>query len=261
MSEQAKLNVLVDKYKDFSSASGLPVKKERMSVAGFRSVKVDKKALINTNKSGMIIDEKIYPKTLAGAKRGKTMDFEQANGNRANPNYFKGNGYDINCQSCVVSNEARRRGYDVETLPNTEGSTLRMLSRATNKAWIDPKTGKPPTYIFDDKITTAKGFYKFLDQTIKEKNRYTLQFAWKGIGNGGHIICVDKLETGALRLYDPQTGKAYTGSSVVDYLKEFKYQLTRKGIKIPCPPKILRIDDKEFNIGIVNDIMKEVINT
>lgn len=54
MSERAKLNVLVDKYKNFSSASGLPVKKERMSVAGFRSVKVDTKALINTNKSGMI---------------------------------------------------------------------------------------------------------------------------------------------------------------------------------------------------------------
>ncbi|MEG2295886.1 MAG: hypothetical protein RSB96_03995, partial [Oscillospiraceae bacterium] len=117
-----------------------------------------------------------------------------------------------------------------------------------------------PTYMFDDKITTAKGFYQFLDQTIEENNRYTLQFAWKGKGNGGHIICVDRLETGSLRLYDPQTGEAYTGNSIVNYLKEFKYQVTRQGIKIPCPPKVLRVDDKEFNIDVVNNIMKEVTN-
>ena len=213
-------------------------------------------SLKDYDKTGIILNDKMFPSTLAGVERGKAMTFDEADGNKANPNFSSAPGYRINCQSCVVSNEARRRGYNVETLSNTKGSTLEMLSRATNKAWIDPQTGKYPAYIFDDAITTAKKFEPFLDKTIEEGNRYTLQFTWKGRGHSGHIICADRMENGVLRLYDPQIGKAYTGTEISQYLTRFKYQTSLGGTKISTPPKILRVDDKEFNMDVVEKIMK-----
>lgn len=200
----------------------------------------------------------LYPEKIAGAKRGEPMTFEEANELRANPNYGKEYGYRINCQSCVVTNEARRRGYDVETLPNTKGSELEKLSRKTNLAWIDPDTGKEPEYIFDEEALTPTKYFKFLDSTIEQGNRYTLEFSWKGRGNSGHIICTDRTEKGELRLYDPQIGKSYFGQDIKDYLKRLKYQMSIYGMKIPIPPKIMRVDDKLFNLEVVEKIMKGV---
>ena len=196
------------------------------------------------------------PDTLAGVKRGTPMTFKEANEGRANPNYSNGGGYRINCQSCVVTNEARRRGFDVETLPNTKGSMLSKVSRATNMAWIDPKTNEYPAYIFDDSIKTAKQCYSFLEKTIEQDKRYTFQFAWKGRGNDGHIICVDRTDKGDLRFYDPQTSDLYMGNHIKDYLKDLKYQTSVYGLKVPLPPKVLRIDDKQFNVEVVEQILK-----
>lgn len=200
----------------------------------------------------------LYPEKIAGVKRGEPMTFEEANELRANPNYYKEYGYRINCQSCVVTNEARRRGYDVETLPNTKGSELERLSRKTNLAWIDPVTGEAPEYIFDEEALTPTKYFKFLDSAIEQGNRYTMQFSWKGRGNSGHIISAERTEKGELRLYDPQIGKSYFGQEIKDYLKRLKYQLSVYGMKIPIPPKLLRVDDKLFNLEVIEKIMKGV---
>ena len=47
-------------------------------------------------------------------EQGKLMTFEEANGMKGNPHYKEDVGYRENCQSCVVANELRRRGYNVE---------------------------------------------------------------------------------------------------------------------------------------------------
>lgn len=46
------------------------------------------------------------------------MTFEEANELRGNIDYGEGREFSVNCQSCVVANELRRRGYDVTALPN-----------------------------------------------------------------------------------------------------------------------------------------------
>ena len=216
-----------------------------------------KDGLQEVGKDGTI-DEKLYPKEIAGVKRGSPMTFDDANHGKPNPNYMKSHGYRINCQSCVVTYEARLRGYDVQTLPNTKGSMLDKLSRQTNMAWIDPATGKHPAYIFDDTITTASKFAEFLEKIIKLDKRYTLQFSWKGRSRSGHIISVDRMADGILRLYDPQNGKTYIKQEVLAYLKQLKYTMTLGGMKVATPPKILRIDDKQFNLDVVNYIMEGV---
>jgi SPP1 gp7 family putative phage head morphogenesis protein len=216
-----------------------------------------KENLQEVGKDGTI-DEKLYPKEIAGVKRGSPMTFDDANHGKPNPNYMKSHGYRINCQSCVVTYEARLRGYDVQTLPNTKGSMLDKLSRQTNMAWIDPATGKHPAYIFDDTITTASKFAEFLEKIIELDKRYTLQFSWKGRNRSGHVISVDRMADGILRLYDPQNGKTYIKQEVLAYLKQLKYTMTLGGMKVATPPKILRIDDKQFNLDVVNYIMEGV---
>lgn len=198
------------------------------------------------------------PKEIAGVVRGKEMTIDEANHGKPNPNFTKGGGYTINCQSCVVSYEARLRGYNVQTLPNTKGSMLDKLSRQTNMAWIDPATGKHPAYIFDEAANTVKKFYDFIEKTVEAQKRYTLQFSWKGRSRSGHIISMDRDEQGALRLYDPQTGQTYTGKQINAYLGRLKFTMSIGGVKVSTPPKILRIDDKQFNLDVVNYIMEGV---
>ena len=135
------------------------------------------------------------------------MNFEEADGNKPNPNFGKEEQYNTNCQTCVVAYEARRRGYNVEALGNTSGSLSEILSKSTNKAWIDPKIGKHPDYIkcgIDSDIDTPKKYVEFLEKILKENTRYTMGFGWKK-AKYGHIVHVYK-DSESIKIYDPQTG-------------------------------------------------------
>jgi len=203
-----------------------------------------------------IIDNPLFPSEIAGVKRGLPMTRDEANGKKPNPNFKQGLGYQENCQSCVVAYEARLRGYNVQALPYKKGSKLEDLSRHTNLAWIDPATGKHPAYIFDDTATNAKKFLSFLENNIKSKQRYTLEFSWKKRHSAGHIVSLDRDINGKLRIYDPQSGVTYTGGNVAKYLGQIKYTMTVYGHKMPARPKVLRVDDKLFNMDIVNEILE-----
>ncbi|RHK34986.1 hypothetical protein DW071_07725 [Bacteroides ovatus] len=154
-----------------------------------------------------------------GVKKGKEMTFEEANELRGNINYGKASEYSVNCQSCVVANELRRRGYNVTALPNLQktGNIPYELSMRTNWVWIDPKTMVMPKKqtaggIYDItrsgalKSKSIKELTKELVELVKEPGRYHIDFAWKG-KNSGHIITLEKLHNGKIIIYDPQTGK------------------------------------------------------
>lgn len=196
------------------------------------------------------------PASIGGAERGDPMTRAKANGNHVNPNYFLDYGYRINCQSCVVAFEARLRGYDVQTKANTRGSKLDELSRATNKAWIDPKTGKHPDYIRDESVTTPKKCRDWLEQTIEPGKRYTFQNSWKGRGRSGHIISADRDEDGNLRLYDPQNGKTMKGDDINAYLSRCKYTTSFYGHKVSVAPRVLRVDNMQLNPEFTDSIME-----
>lgn len=142
-------------------------------------------------------------KVVANIEQGKPMNFRQADGGAPNPNYKKGGGYAINCQSCVVAYEMRRRGFDVETRPKYKGSMLDVLSHNTSLAWIDRTTGKNPNYIIPAQRTVENAF-DWLKANLKQNNRYTIEFAWKRAG--AHIIHIFKNKQDMLSLYDPQNG-------------------------------------------------------
>lgn len=210
----------------------------------------------------MIVGEHSIKPRINGIKQGNRMSFAQADSGNVNPKYGTDIGYSKNCQSCVVVFEARLRGYNVRVLPNKKGSVLETLSRNCNWAWIDPKTGKSPDYIFDSSLSTADEYLNFVRDKVVQGNRYTIQFAWRGRGNCGHIVNLDRTEDGKLRIKDNQRGAGerseWVGDAeVLEYLSKMKYyDYDLLGNKYSCVPKLLRIDNMDFNPDVVDYIME-----
>lgn len=210
-----------------------------------------------------------YPAAVAGVPQGKPMSFEEADTGNVNPNFDKAHGYQINCQSCVVTMEARLRGYDVEVLPNTKGSMLQTLSRDTKLAWKN-MDGTPAIYeigndlerqaqVANRSFYNAKTFEKRLKESLQPDARYNFSFTWKGgrVGNlSGHIVDMDISNDGILHIYDPQSNRHFYDKEVSDYLKRIRYKLTYYGDEYSLCPQVMRVDDKLFNLDVVDKIMK-----
>ena len=191
-----------------------------------------------------------------GIKRGEDMTFEEANELRGNIGYGEGREFSVNCQSCVVANELRRRGYDVTALPNLkkEGNIPYELSGKTNWAWIGPETMQTPEkkqaggqYVsgLDIKSKTLTQLNKELNELTKEAGRYHIDFMWKN-GKGGHIITVDRLENGSIRIYDPQIGR----------LGDWK--VISKDISLKYGVNVLRVDNLLVNTDIIDRIVRKL---
>ena len=196
------------------------------------------------------------PKDINGVTRGDAMSFEDADGQAGNPKYRKGTGTAQNCQSCVVANEARRRGYNVSAQSYTKNKTAEMLSKNPRIAWVDPKTGDVPDFVpWDYNRTYDKKSYRaFLEENVNSGERYTLQFNW-GNAYGGHIISAERDSSGALRLYDPQTGKIYNKDWALDDLMGRMSYTDRSGRS--DPPKLLRVDNLAFREDVTKGILEE----
>ena len=171
------------------------------------------------------------------------MNFDKADHLKPNPNYGKGGGYHTNCQSCVVTYEMRRRGWNVQTLPNVDGSMCEVLSYDTSLAWVDRTTGKPPAYITPAQPTIKKTF-TFLQSELKSNNRYTIEFAWRG--SGAHIVHIYKDLDGVLTIYDPQCAELYKGDAVLEYLKRTR----------PSTIKLMDVESCDVNLNVINKIME-----
>ncbi len=191
-----------------------------------------------------------------GIKRGEDMTFEGANELRGNIGYGKGREFSVNCQSCVVANELRRRGYDVTALPNLKkaGNIPYELSGKTNWAWIDPETMQTPEkkqaggqYVsgLDIKSKTLTQLNKELNELTKEAGRYHIDFMWKD-GKGGHIITVDRLENGSIRIYDPQIGRLGD------------WEVISKDISLKYGVNVLRVDNLLVNTDIIDRIVRKL---
>ena len=93
-----------------------------------------------------------------------------------------------------------------------------------------------------------------MDENVKAGERYTLQFNWLN-ASGGHIISAERDSRGALRLYDPQTGKIYDKDwSLNDLMGRMSYT-DRSGRS--DPPKLLRVDNLAFREDVTKNILEE----
>ena len=191
---------------------------------------------------------------ISGVKIGEPMTIEDAI-QGVNPNYdiFGNPTYKTNCQSCVAIFEARIRGYDVEVNAPYGGGIKDKLEKRPNIAYIDPATGKTPEFT---KIKAQNEFdcINYLENTVQKGERYVFAFQWKNSinkNNAGHIITVTRDSNNKLKFYDPQNQYIYNNAEV---LETIKYQFNWS--EEPDPPKILRVDDKELNKEVLDQISK-----
>lgn len=205
-----------------------------------------------------------------GVEKGVEMTFDESNALRGNPNFAeefldcpqteathiltKADGtkvwvkknpaykkkYTVNCQSCVVAHELRRRGFDVQAIGKTKNSIPAVLSHHTELAWLD-EDGNTPTsksvgglYTPGDKDATAASVLANLNTATAVTGRYHIKWTW-GSGRSGHIITCERLANGTLRVYDPQNGKII--SDFAEYSKRFMHGTL----------KVLRVDNLRFN--------------
>ena len=189
---------------------------------------------------------------IVGVSKGEPMNFDDADGMKANPGYESDFARVMNCQTCVVANEARRRGYDVQAKPYTnKNKSMFALAEQPTRAYIDPETGKEPGMIRVEESPTKARFNKLCEETVKDGERYHLRIETKA--GGGHVVCMDRDENGVLRVYDPQDGSIYKAS---EYLKRAKYSSKSYGITVPEDNYIFRVDNAEFNIELINGVLE-----
>lgn len=202
-------------------------------------------------------------------EKGVDMTFEEANDLRGNPNYAEEwlecdqkeathtttrdgkkvyirknpaykKKFTINCQSCVVAHELRRRGFDVEAIGKTKNSIPAILSRHTELAWLDNDGNTPKStsvgwvYSPGDADATAASMIANLEAATKAVGRYHIKWTWYTMASG-HIITCERLKNGTLRIYDPQCGEIITDFAT--YGKRFLHGTL----------KILRVDNLRFN--------------
>lgn len=191
-----------------------------------------------------------------GMHKAVAMNHDDANELKGNPNFTLGGGYHINCQSCVVAYEMRRRGYDVEANQNTKrkGNIPYELSYTTEKAWLDDNGNVPKKqraggrYVDGYKIKnkTFKVMMSEFDDMTSTPGRYHIDFGWKNSRNSGHIITMERFKDGTMRVYDPQCGRVITDFKT--YAKKFKLST---GIRI------LRVDNLRGNPHYVSGATKK----
>lgn len=180
--------------------------------------------------------------------KGEEMTFDEANELKGNINYKKDPHYSINCQSCVVANELRRRGFDVTAKPNLKraDNIPYQLSRKTEMAWIDESTNTHPVKSVAGRgVRTIQKLSNELSEIMKEQGRYHIDFVWKGT-KSGHIICVEKLENGNFRFYDPQNGRVILWSDL------------SKRVSLFYGVKVLRVDRLQVNTDIINGVVEKL---
>ena len=179
-----------------------------------------------------------------GVSVGKPMTFKEANELRANPNYETGAlEYAINCQSCVIANELRRRGLDVEARPRVRGLDDEQFKIAQDetRAWETVLGGRAKA-VSSGPIIDGVSPQEALSAITSETGRYFVTIWWKR-GSGCHIFTAERLSGGVLRLYDPQSGSIGSLSGGGAFVGYWDAMSLKKGLRV------LKVDSLKIRNG------------
>lgn len=261
---QGHINRVNANYRKFLDETGRTRVSMLDSVGGYHPIKAiepptpapAKPAATKVAEVSKVVEDVNRPK-LAGVVQGEPMTFEQADAGRANPRFRDGGKpYRNNCQTCVVAHEARRRGFDVEAMPRVT-QHQEDLAFNTRLAWKD-STGHAPMPLTNGNVATNKQLVKWFEDTVEEGERYHLNVFWKNY-KGGHIVCLERIN-GTLTMFDPQNAEISSGSEkILNYFNSYRIRLRQESFSgtYRGMVKLYRVDNLEFNMDYVNDIMRE----
>ena len=181
-----------------------------------------------------------------GILKGRPMDWLQANNGKENPYYRWSKQYRVNCQTCTVVHELRRRGFDIVAKGRVEG--FDTISE-TKMKWTE-RFGNKEEYVKSSvwakehgyQIMTKNRIEEFLLNNLGESDgRYEIYCQWKK--NSAHVFSA-YTENHKVLMFDPQNGKS--GADIIKYIDSMK------GSRV----WVMRIDDK-----VINTEMSKAITT
>lgn len=189
--------------------------------------------------------------------QGQIMPFGLADKGHPNPKFTLPDaedlGYYHNCQTCTMAFELRRRGFDVEAMPNPVVSgykNYREFKRFCAREKIDwtdrflNQDGSKAEYNWSlglsDKSNSGK--LSFIERQTVTQGRYEIYCAWKN--GSAHVFILERQKNGELLWYDPQTSRR---SNV------FEDSIDRMR---PEKIGIMRIDDKLVNPKFAKRLIK-----
>lgn len=156
--------------------------------------------------------------------------------------------YAINCQRCAPAYELRRRGYDVEALPNPQ-STHEITYGIPARMWRN-EDGSPSQRTMLE-ARNNKSVTKELLEKMKPGERGTLSWIWSGNSRSGHIVNVERTEKGLL-VIDPQIGEIE--ETFEDYMGMNKFRKSYYKRKVGV--NYNRTDDKFIDLEHIDLIVK-----
>ena len=214
--------------------------------------------------------------------KGKPMSIEEADEQKANPNFVPkfipdpngtyrdkcGNRYcinpkynekiheqySINCATCAPTYELRRRGFNVKAKGRVAGSNSLNDSVAYNRSFEMWKNydGTPAQPILTKDWMIGKGYQRMSDkrykeyfnEVCKEEGVYVLTIGWRK--GGGHATILQRDNSGQLYYIEPQAYDKSIGA------KKNISELSTDGASKPHPKRgILRVDNKVFDTSFL----------
>lgn len=175
-----------------------------------------------------------------GILKGRPMNWLQANNGKENPYYRWSEQYRVNCQTCTVVHELRRRGFNIVAKGKIEGfdtiseAKMNWMERFVNKEEYIKSSVWAKEHGYQ--IITKKRIEEFLLNNLGENDgRYEIYCQWKK--NSAHVFSA-YTENHKVFMFDPQNGKS--GADVIKYIDSMR------GSKV----WVMRIDDKIINLEI-----------
>lgn len=187
-----------------------------------------------------------------GITKGKPMDIDGADIQKANPHWATDGEYRVNCATCAPTYVLRERGFDITAKGKVAGSGSLNDQAAHHKSFAMWKnadgTSAKPTIVAkwmtdkNYKKMTAIRWSEFYEETCKETGTYITTVRW-GSG-GGHATIIKRLADGKLIRIEPQRysateGKKRSVQKLYGQLECAKSSLKKVGV--------LRVDDKLFD--------------
>ena len=165
----------------------------------------------------------------------KPMTFYEANHGASNPSKDQNN-----CQSCVISFAARRRGLNCVAKPyDFNNNEMCALGERFQDAWIDSKTGN----ILNPIIIRGKDdadIINRLKKCLDTEGEYILGF--NGKDDCGHVVNVISAN-GSIIIHDEQISREANRYSSLASFSDIDYF------------ELIRIDKALFNIELVKSVL------
>ena len=132
----------------------------------------------------------------------------------------------------------------------TESKRMNKLAHNSRLGWLDDD-GFHPDYIHNLNANSTESMMKFVDDTVKEGERYTIEGSYIKDPSQGHLISVFRKD-GELVYYDGLEGAVYDEEDTIKYFDKMQ-----KGNTENTCMNLLRVDNLHFDNSVTDYIMEE----